>query len=77
MSQRGKVIPFGSQASLIDSDRMFFVGDGGQLFITGAPDEGDISISMDDKQACKAHYKLPVASGKLPITMMKLTCGNS
>ncbi|WP_034492943.1 fimbria/pilus outer membrane usher protein [Buttiauxella agrestis] len=77
VSQRGKVIPFGSQASLIDSDRMFFVGDGGQLFITGAPDEGDLSISMDDKQACKAHYKLPVASGKLPITMMKLTCGNS
>lgn len=73
----GKEIPFGAQASLNDSDRMFFVGEGGQLFITGAPEEGDLSISTDDNQSCKAHYKLPVASGKLPITMMKLICGNS
>lgn len=77
VTNSGKEIPFGSQAILNGSDRMFFVGEDGKLFITGAPDEGQLSISMDDNQSCKAHYKLPVVRGKLPITMMKLTCGNN
>ncbi|MDK9587585.1 fimbria/pilus outer membrane usher protein [Lelliottia sp. V86_10] len=76
LNYKGDVIPFGSQAYLKGSDRMFFVGDRGELFITGASEEGEITVDMTEEHQCKAHYQLPKSKGKLPITMMALACGD-
>lgn len=77
VTNNGKNVPFGAQANLKNSDKMFFVGDGGQLFVSGAPDKGEITINLTDDRSCRAAYQLPVAKGKSPITLMKLVCGNS
>jgi outer membrane usher protein len=76
LNYKGDVIPFGTQAYLVGSDRMFFIGDRGELFISGAADEGEILVDISDSHQCKARYKLPKIEGKLPITMMTLSCGD-
>lgn len=76
LDYKGDAIPFGAQAYLKGSDRMFFVGERGELFITGAADEGELLVDISEDHQCSAHYQLPKSKGKLPITMMALSCGD-
>lgn len=82
---RGKPVPFGALASLPGDDvqSAAIVGDGGVVYLTGAPQAGVLSVqwgSEPDKQ-CRVHYDLGALPAKkagdttaVSITQQTLTC---
>ena len=63
---QGKPVPFGAMASLPDDDALnsTIVGDGGMVYLTGAPQSGRLKVSWGSgpDQQCEVHYDL----GELP-----------
>jgi len=61
----GKPVPFGADAEMKNADTRSLgtVGDAGQVYLTGLPDQGDVMIQWGAQDKCTAHYVLPVGSG--------------
>lgn len=60
----GKPVPFGAVATLKHKkDSTFIVGDGGQVFLTGLPDKGELSVQWGGgtEQRCQVPFRLPAA----------------
>ncbi|CAI1730978.1 Outer membrane usher protein fimD precursor [Serratia fonticola] len=66
LNMGGKPVPFGALAALPgeDSDIASIVGDGGMLYLTGAPQKGTLQVKWGNgpDQQCKVNYDL----GELP-----------
>lgn len=56
---RGLPVPFGALAEL-DSGGNGIVGDDGQLYLTGVPEEGKVSVSWSGTESCVVHFHLPI-----------------
>jgi outer membrane usher protein len=76
--QNGKPVPFGAVAYLAgekgQEDASGIVGDGGQVYLTGVPEEGAVDVSWGksaDKQ-CQVHYHLPEKNG--PVAEVEAAC---
>lgn len=56
-----KPVPFGATVTLEGDDNTGIVGDDGQLYLSGTPEEGRLNIVWGNgvKQQCTARFKLP------------------
>ncbi|HGY3715836.1 TPA: fimbria/pilus outer membrane usher protein [Citrobacter gillenii] len=70
---RGLPVPFGAQAKLKDGGSGI-VGEDGQVYLTGVPDEGDITVKWNGAQQCVVHYRLPENTGNMPVTGTEQEC---
>ncbi|WP_145564872.1 fimbria/pilus outer membrane usher protein [Yersinia aldovae] len=67
LSYQGKPVPFGAMASLqddaADSTNSSIVGDDGQVYLSGVPDNGNLQVQWgnQDKQQCSTAFTLPAA----------------
>ncbi|EAQ1150973.1 fimbrial biogenesis outer membrane usher protein, partial [Salmonella enterica] len=60
----GKPVPFGAMAALkTQKDNTAIVGDNGQVFLTGLPDEGGLTVQWGSGagQHCQVPFRLPAA----------------
>ena len=71
LHHKGKPLPFGSIVSSGESSGI--VGDDGQVFLSGMPNEGIIQATWGDgvEKQCSAHYRLP--EKKQTVTLSKIT----
>lgn len=70
---RGLPVPFGAQAKMKEGGSGI-VGDDGQVYLTGVPDEGDITVNWNGKQQCVVHYRLPESAANAPVTETEQEC---
>lgn len=70
---RGLPVPFGAQAKLKEGGSGI-VGDDGQVYLTGVPDEGDIAVSWNGTRQCMVLYRLPENAGNVPVTETEQEC---
>ncbi|AHM75295.2 fimbria/pilus outer membrane usher protein [Yersinia hibernica] len=67
LSYQGKPVPFGAMASLqgetADSANSSIVGDDGQVYLSGVPDNGNLQVQWghQGKQQCQVKFTLPAA----------------
>lgn len=73
MLYRGLPVPFGAQAKMKEGGSGI-VGDDGQVYLTGVPDEGDITVNWNGKQQCVVHYRLPESAANAPVTETEQEC---
>lgn len=84
LSQNKSVVPFGAIATLIDADNpndlnTGIVGENGQLYMSGLPDNGKLLVKWGNKnqQSCNVSYSglsnIEVNS-KQPIRILSLSC---
>ncbi|EEJ2306412.1 fimbrial biogenesis outer membrane usher protein [Salmonella enterica subsp. enterica] len=69
-------IPFGAIATVIQRERnSSIVGDSGQVFLTGLPDEGELSVQWGNKkdQHCQVAFHLPqVRDSDVPLQVQEI-----
>ncbi|EIO7469451.1 fimbrial biogenesis outer membrane usher protein [Salmonella enterica subsp. enterica] len=70
---RGLPVPFGAQAKLKEGGSGI-VGDDGQVYLTGVPDEGNITVNWNGKHQCVVHYRLPENAANAPVTETEQEC---
>ncbi|ECE5989968.1 fimbrial biogenesis outer membrane usher protein [Salmonella enterica subsp. salamae] len=70
---RGLPVPFGAQAKLKEGGSGI-VGDDGQVYLTGVPDEGEIAVSWNGAQQCVVHYRLPEQENQSPVLAASQEC---
>lgn len=70
---RGLPVPFGAQAKLV-SGGSGIVGDDGQVYLTGVPDEGEIQVSWSGAQRCAVRYRLAQQPEGTAIIMQEEEC---
>ncbi|MCP1107102.1 fimbrial biogenesis outer membrane usher protein [Serratia nevei] len=61
----GRPVPFGATATLLGADdNGSIVGDGGQVFLAGMPERGEVQVKWGKQaeQQCRAEYRLPSAA---------------
>jgi outer membrane usher protein len=73
LDYRGLPVPFGAQAKL-KAGGSGIVGDDGQVYLTGVPEEGDIAVEWNGAQRCAVHYRLPEQQNPPPVMMVTQTC---
>ncbi|HDL8466099.1 TPA: fimbrial biogenesis outer membrane usher protein [Yersinia enterocolitica] len=82
LSYQGKPVPFGAMASLqddgADSANSSIVGDGGQVYLSGVPDNGNLLVQWgnQDKQQCQVKFTLPAAEtdANSAVRMLNAVC---
>ncbi len=70
---RGLPVPFGAQAQL-SAGSSGIVGDDGQVYLTGMPDRGEITVSWNGKRQCTVRYLLPESTGNAPVIHVQQEC---
>lgn len=70
---RGLPVPFGAQAKLKEGGSGI-VGDDGQVYLTGVPQEGDIAVNWNGVQQCAVHYRLPEQENQPPVITVTQEC---
>ena len=70
---RGLPVPFGAQAKLKEGSSGI-VGDDGQVYLTGAPQEGEIAVNWNGVQQCAVHYRLPEQENQPPVITVTQEC---
>ncbi|WP_252152174.1 FimD/PapC C-terminal domain-containing protein [Enterobacter sp. SGAir0187] len=70
---RGLPVPFGAQAKLKEGGSGI-VGDDGQVYLTGVPEEGDIAVSWNGAQQCVVHYRLAEQQNPSPVMTVTQEC---
>ncbi|EBT2497893.1 fimbrial biogenesis outer membrane usher protein [Salmonella enterica] len=73
LNYRGHPVPFGAQAKLKQGDSGI-VGDDGQVYLTGMPEEGDIAVSWNGAQRCRVRYRLPESKTAQPVVETEQEC---
>ncbi|CNK10040.1 fimbria/pilus outer membrane usher protein [Yersinia enterocolitica] len=82
LSYQGKPVPFGAMASLqddgADSVNSSIVGDGGQVYLSGVPDNGNLLVQWgnQEKQQCQVKFTLPAAEtdANSAVRMLNAVC---
>lgn len=70
---RGLPVPFGAEAKLKEGGSGI-VGDDGQVYLTGVPEEGDIAVNWNGAQQCVVHYRLPEQENQPSVIMVNQEC---
>ena len=70
---RGLPVPFGAQAKLKEGGSGI-VGDDGQVYLTGVPQEGEIVVNWNGVQQCALHYRLPEQENQPPVITVTQEC---
>ncbi|QXA50025.1 fimbrial biogenesis outer membrane usher protein [Enterobacter cancerogenus] len=70
---RGLPVPFGAQAKLKEGGSGI-VGDDGQVYLTGVPQEGEIAVNWNGVQQCAVHYRLPEQENQPPVITVTQEC---
>lgn len=70
---RGLPVPFGAQAKLKEGGSGI-VGDDGQVYLTGVPEEGDIAVNWNGGPQCVVHYRLPKQENPSPVITVTQEC---
>lgn len=70
---RGLPVPFGAQAKLKEGGSGI-VGDDGQVYLTGVPQEGEIAVNWNGVQQCAVHYRLPEQENQPPVITVTEEC---
>lgn len=70
---RGLPVPFGARAKMKEGSNGI-VGDDGQVYLTGVPDEGEIMVNWNGKQQCVVHYRLHQNDANVPVTETEQEC---
>ncbi|WP_058911251.1 fimbria/pilus outer membrane usher protein [Entomohabitans teleogrylli] len=66
-------VPFGASVSQ-QNGSSGIVGDGGQVYLTGVADEGDLRVSWNGSQRCTVHYRLPEPTDSGVLTGIQGVC---
>ncbi|HDL7733766.1 TPA: fimbrial biogenesis outer membrane usher protein [Yersinia enterocolitica] len=82
LSYQDKPVPFGAMASLqddgADSANSSIVGDGGQVYLSGVPDNGNLLVQWgnQEKQQCQVKFTLPAAEtdANSAVRMLNAVC---
>lgn len=71
----GQVIPFGAVA-VLDGQKVSagIVGDNGQVYLTGLPERGELTVKWSDSQQCRVSYTVPKEKGSAGLYVMKAMC---
>ncbi|EKN3346299.1 fimbrial biogenesis outer membrane usher protein [Yersinia ruckeri] len=70
LTHQGKPVPFGAMVSLEDNEtdnaNSSIVGDGGQVYLSGVPDNGQLQVQWgnQEKQQCSVKFTLPAAEAE-------------
>lgn len=75
--QSGEPVPFGATVSNDDGNKnSSIVGDGGQVYLSGMPDAGTLSVKwgIAAAQACRVNYRLPVQPSTSGIQLINGDC---
>lgn len=80
LMQNSRVIPFGAMVSIDGNDSTGIVGEGGEVYLSGVPQNGSLIAKWgdSDSQQCRASFTIP-ASNKEPVVgvkRIKANCGN-
>ncbi|HAN5046162.1 TPA: outer membrane usher protein lpfC, partial [Escherichia coli] len=71
-------VPFGATAALSDESKpaSSIVGEEGQLYISGMPEEGELQVSWGHEQAqrCRVPFRLPEKKDNSGIVMVNAVC---
>lgn len=74
----GNAVPFGATAALSDESKpaSSIVGEEGQLYISGMPEEGELQVSWGHEQAqrCRVPFRLPEKKDNSGIVMVNVVC---
>lgn len=72
----GKPVPFGATVSADGSQNASIVGESGQAYLTGMPQQGRVKVKWGDgpDATCEADYRLPEASRKQILTRVTAQC---
>ena len=70
---QGLPVPFGAQAKLA-SGGSGIIGDDGQVYLTGVPEEGEIQVSWNGVQQCVVNYRLSTESVNAPVMQTEQEC---
>lgn len=78
LNLHGKPLPFGTIVTLTDSQSQSsgIVGDNGEVYLSGMPEQGNITAQWgkDTAQMCKADYQLPSDILHQSIKLMTIEC---
>lgn len=80
LNYRGKPVPFGAIATLAmrdgEAENSRIVGDNGQLYLSGAPEKGKLSVKWGTGagQHCDVNFTLPVENKGTPVRLMTAEC---
>ncbi|MGF6188973.1 fimbria/pilus outer membrane usher protein [Serratia sp. 2723] len=69
----GSEIPLGAVATMAGVSAGI-VGDDGQVYLTGLPDKGQLTVKWSGNQ-CKVNYQLPAEKGVAGLYVMQAVCG--
>lgn len=76
----GKPVPFGATVALTtsepDVDNTAIVGDGGEAYLSGLPESGDLRASWgkQDNQNCVVSYKLDTTKEEISLMILQAKC---
>ena len=80
LMQGGKAVPFGATVSVEGDDtNTGIVGDGGQVYLSGVPETGSLTVKWGDdiREQCRANFSVPAGSnGKTAgLQQINANCG--
>lgn len=67
-------IPFGASVRVNETERAFFVGNDGQIYLSGIPQRGTLTISYGDRQLCHARYDIQNSKRYQQFNLATLYC---
>lgn len=72
----GQVLSFGALATLSSKDggASGIVGDGGQVYLTGLPDTGQLMVQWGEGQQCRADYSVPGEKAEAGLYITEAVC---
>lgn len=61
LMKNGSMVPFGATVSIDGTDSVGIVGDGGQVYLSGMPQNGDVKVKWGNggSQQCQGKFSLP------------------
>ncbi|MEO3325960.1 fimbria/pilus outer membrane usher protein [Enterobacter cloacae] len=72
----GQALPFGALATLSSKagGTSGIVGDGGQVYLTGLPDDGQLTVKWGEARECRADYCLPAKKAEAGLYITEAAC---
>ncbi|MFB4415505.1 FimD/PapC C-terminal domain-containing protein [Enterobacter hormaechei subsp. steigerwaltii] len=76
LTQNGKPLPFGATVTTGDKDSEFIVGNDGQTYLSGLPQQGHLNVSWgkEASEHCVADYALTDEKEKTSIINAAAQC---
>lgn len=72
----GQALPFGAVAALSSKTggARGIVGDGGQVYLVGLPDDGQLTVIWGEARECQAAYRLPAKKAEAGLYITEAVC---